>query len=78
MTRSATTSETHAIPRRLPRTMPAIAPPEIFFFLEDVLEVVGVELDIGPGVGRTEGRAKTCGEAFSSKTHCETLKVRLL
>ena len=61
--------ETQAMPRRQPRAMPAIAPPETPFFLDllEVLEFVGEESDVG--VGRSGGSARTWGLAFSSNTH---------
>lgn len=59
--------------RTAPTTIPAIAPSERLLWLgEDVDFAVPVD------VGRTDGMAITSAAALFSKTHCETLKVRLL
>lgn len=55
--------------------IPAIAPVESFLLLDEVLLA---EVGLLDEVGRMDGRAITSGERLFSKTHCETLKVRLL
>jgi len=73
------TRATQAMPRIQPNMIPAMVPPEIPLFLEELFEVVefvGEEPEVG--LGRTEGSARTWDLAFSSNTHWETLKVRLL
>ena len=59
-------------------TIPAIAPLLSFLLLEPDPEPLLPEPDEPElDVVRVAGRAITCGDAVSSKTHCETLKVRL-
>ena len=73
------TKTTQPSPRSTPRTIPAIAPLEMDFFLEspsELLEFVGKVLEVA--VERSAGSARMWGEEVSSKMHWETLNVRLL